>query len=158
MDKRFEFDTSSAHGLFHVALQAIRLGDMYKLVQNLDRFSRRGYVYNSLITSHEPNHFIYNLDASLSLPRVILEMLVYTEPGKIELLPAWPKNYANGQLKGVRVYGGHELDICWKEGLLEEAILYANQDGVYDIFYLGKKIRLYLTKGVSYSLTSSTFK
>ena len=41
LDKRFEFDTSSAHGLLHVALQAARLGDMDKVVKNLDRFRSR---------------------------------------------------------------------------------------------------------------------
>ena len=150
LDKRFEFDTSSAHGLLHVALQAIRLGDMYKLVQNLDRFSRRGYVYNSLITSHESNHFIYNLDAGLSLPRLILEMLVYTEPGKIELLPAWPKNYASGQLKGVRVYGGHTLDISWQKAQLKSLVLYAKQNANLTICYGGKNVQVRVEKGKTY--------
>lgn len=38
-------------------------------------------------------------------------MLVYTEPEKIELLPAWPEGYADGRLKGIRVFGGHTLDL-----------------------------------------------
>lgn len=114
LDKRFQFDTSSAHGLLHVALQATRLGDMAKVVQNLDRFARRHYVYNSPVTSHDPNHQIYNLDAVLSLPRLFLEMLVYTEPGQTELLPAWPATYADGRLTGVRIADGHTLDMEWE--------------------------------------------
>ena len=150
LDKRFEFDTSSAHGLLHVALQAARLGDMDKVVKNLDRFSRRHYVYNGLVTSHDPNHQIYNLDAILSLPRLFMEMLVYTEPGKMELLPAWPREYADGQLKGVRVFGGHTLDISWKDGELVDAVLYAAQDGLYEISYRGKTKQIKLQTGKSY--------
>lgn len=157
LDKRFEFDTSSAHGLLHVALQAVRLNDMDKLVQNLDRFSRRNYVYNGLVTSHDPEHLIYNLDAILSLPRLFMEMLVYTEPGKIELLPACPKEYADGQIKGVRVFGGHTLDLCWKAGELEEAVLHAGQEENLTVLYNGKRKHIHLNKGDSFHFFPQTF-
>lgn len=152
LDKRYAFDTSSAHGLIHVALQAVRLGDLDKVVKNLDRFSRRKYVYNGLVTSHEPNHLIYNLDAILSLPRLFMEMLVYTEPNKVELLPAWPEEYADGSLKGVRVFGGHTLNMAWSNGKLKEAVLYAEKDGEYEVTYGSKSCKLQLRKGESYVL------
>ena len=107
-------------------------------------------MYNGLVTSHDPNHQIYNLDAILSLPRLFMEMLVYTEPGKMELLPAWPREYADGQLKGVRVFGGHTLDISWKDGELVDAVLYAAQDGLYEISYRGKTKQIKLQTGKSY--------
>ena len=77
LDKRFGFDTSSAHGLIHLALQAARLGDADKVRQNIERFSKRNYLYDGLITSHEPGRAIFNLDAILSFPRLLMEMLVY---------------------------------------------------------------------------------
>ncbi|MDR2915027.1 MAG: glycoside hydrolase family 95 protein [Tannerella sp.] len=157
LDKRFNFDTSSAHGLIHVALHAVRLGDIEKVKTNLDRFSRRNYVYNGLVTSHEPNHKIYNLDAALSLPRLLMEMLVYTESGKMELLPAWPEEYPDGQLKGIRIYGGHTLDITWKNGQLIEAVLQAKQNGVYEIVYRNKSKQLQLQKGEIYYISENIF-
>ena len=90
LDKRFGFDTSSAHGLIHLALQAARLGDADKVRQNIERFSKRNYLYDGLITSHEPGRTIFNLDAILSFPRLLMEMLVFTKSGYIEFLPAWP--------------------------------------------------------------------
>lgn len=150
LEKRFEFDTSSAHGLIHVALKAARLGDMDKIMKNLDRFCRRHYIYNGLVTSHDPDHQTYNLDAVLSLPRLFLEMLVYTEPGKIELLPAWPEEYGDGQIKGIRVFGGHTLDISWKEGRLVDAVLYAGEDGHYEVSYRDKVKEIELCKGKEY--------
>lgn len=153
LDKRFEFDTSSAHGLIHVALQASRLGDLDKIRTNLDRFSRRHYVYNSLVTSHDPEHQVYNLDAVLSLPRLFMEMLVYTEPGKVELLPAWPKEYADGKLTGIRLYGGHLLNIEWKAGKLTGAQLKACKNETLQLHYQGKKKSLQLRKGQTYRIT-----
>ena len=157
LDKRFAFDTSSAHGLIHIALQAIRIGDNEKAWKNIDRFARRHYVYNGLVTSHDPNHSIFNLDAILSFPRLLMEMLVYTEPGRIELLPAWPKEYANGRIKGGRVFGGHTLDITWKGGALTEAVLYAAQDGLYEVVYRDKVRQLHLKKGETYHLSENWF-
>lgn len=152
LDKRFAFDTSSAHGLIHVALQAARLGDLDKITTNLDRFSRRHYVYNSLVTSHDPEHTVYNLDAVLSLPRLFMEMLVYTEPGKLELLPAWPKEYADGKLEGVRLYGGHVLKLAWKGGKLAHASLQAGKSETLEVVYEGQSRKIRLEKGKEYDL------
>lgn len=152
LDKRFEFDTSSAHGLIHVALQAARLGDLNKIKTNLDRFSRRHYVYNSLVTSHDPEHQVYNLDAVLSLPRLFMEMLVYTEPGKIELLPAWPKEYADGKVNGIRLYGGHILNMKWEKGQLTEAGIQAGKNEFLNIVYQGKTKKIYLKEKEVYHI------
>lgn len=152
LDKRFEFDTSSAHGLIHVALQAARLGDLDKIKTNLDRFSRRHYVYHSLVTSHDPEHQVYNLDAVLSLPRLFMEMLVYTEPGKVELLPAWPKEYADGKLTGIRLAGGHTLNLEWAKGKAVKAQLLAQTDETLKVICQGKSKELKLKKGKTYQL------
>lgn len=152
LDKRFAFDTGSAHGLIHVALQAARLRDLDKITTNLDRFSRRHYVYNSLVTSHDPEHSVYNLDAVLSLPRLFMEMLVYTEPGKLELLPAWPKEYTDGKLEGIRLYGGHVLKLAWKGGKPVRASLQAGKSETLEVTYKGESRKIRLEKGKKYNL------
>lgn len=157
LDKRFAFDTGSAHGLIHVALQAVRLGDIEKVKTNLDRFCRRHYLYDGLVTSHDPEHQVYNLDAVLSFPRLLMEMLVYTEKGKIELLPAWPHEYADGCIKGIQVYGGHTLDITWKSGQLVEAVLHARQNESYEVVYGDRRTRLQLREGKTYHFSAQFF-
>lgn len=152
LEKRFAFDTSSAHGLVHLALQASRLKRKDVLELNIDRFSRRGYLYNSLVTSHEPKQQIYNLDAVLSFPRLLMEMLVFTEPGKIELLPAWPTSYPDGNIKNMRLYGGHTLDITWKNGKLVSAILLAGSSEELELVNGDSKKILKVKKGNKYTL------
>lgn len=93
LDKRFGFDTSSAHGLIHLALQAARLGDADKVRQNIERFSKRNYLYDGLITSHEPGRAIFNLDAILSFPRLLMEMLVFTNPDISNSCPPGPLDF-----------------------------------------------------------------
>ena len=144
------FDTTSAHGLIHLALQAVRLRRLDIVLANIDRFSRRGYLYGSLVTSHEPNHQIYNLDAILSFPRLLMEMLAFTKKGYLEIMPAWPAVYPDGSLKGMRIYGGHTLDLTWKEAKLESLKIYAVADEKLVMKCDGKQYQVQLVKGTCY--------
>lgn len=156
LNKRFAFDTSSAHGLIHLALQASRLKRLDLVEQNINRFSRRGYLYNSLITSHEPGHQIYNLDAVLSFPRLLMEMLAFTEPGQLELLPAWPASYPDGNIKGMRINGGHTLDMSWKSGKLASLTIYGKSNDSLKWEYKGEKNKIQLKKNKTYHWNSSS--
>lgn len=153
LEKRFQFDTGSAHGLIHLALQASRLGEVGKVADNLNRFSRRQYVFGGLVTSHDPHHSVYNLDAVLSLPRLFMEMLVYTEPDMVVLLPAWPGNYPDGKLAGVKLAGGHTLEIEWRDGKAVSAWLTAGSDNPrYEVSCGDGFATLVLKKGEKYDL------
>ncbi len=93
---------NSAHGLMHGALISTRLKEADKVYENLLFMLRNNYVFTSLFTSHNPNWKIYNADALHSLPAVILEMLVYSRPGVIELLPACSEKLEKGKITGVK--------------------------------------------------------
>ncbi len=154
LKKRYKHDTSSAHGLIHIALMSARLNDAEKVQENLERLSTRRYYSRGFVTSHNPDHEIYNLDASLSLPRLLMEMLVFSRSGFIELLPAWPAKYADGTLKGVLIRGGHKMDISWKDGKFLSATLYAGADDSCEIKYGTKTQLLNLDSGKSYHLNA----
>ncbi len=152
LNKRFAFDTSSAHGLIHLALQAARLKNTDKVEQNLERFSKRNYLYNGLVSSHEPNNMIYNLDAILSFPRLIMEMLIFTDAGRIELLPSWPSDYPDGSIKGVRIYGGHTVDMSWKSGKLKSLTIHAESNERFKLTYRTEEKYVELKKGKTYKV------
>jgi len=147
LNKRFISDTESAHGLIHLAMMAARLHDREKVMANLNRFAQRSYVYTGLSTSHNPNHEIYNLDAALSLQRLLADIVVFSQPGRIDLLPAYTKAFPNGKLTGVRIHGGHKLDIQWADGKLKSAIIHAGKSEVCTFLYKGKERKLQLVAG-----------
>lgn len=152
LDKRFKSDTESAHGLIHLALMATRLHDKEKVMANLNRFAQRNYVYTGLSTSHNPNHEIYNLDSSLSLQRLIADMLVFSQPGHIELLPACANNFPDGKLSGVRIHGGHKLDIQWAAGKLKSTTIHAGKNESCTFLHNGKEKKLQLVAGKDYTI------
>jgi len=90
----------SAHGLAHMALIGARLKDAELVEGNLRFMLGSGFVLPSLCTFHNVGR-IYNMDMLNSLPAVVLEALVYSKPGEIELLPALPNSMAVGRISGV---------------------------------------------------------
>ena len=90
----------SAHGLSHMALIGARLKDADLVHGNLLFLLKNDYLNASLFTYHNPGR-IYNSDALHSIPGVMLEALVYSRPGEIELLPAWPKQLGRGSVTNV---------------------------------------------------------
>ena len=60
---------------------------------------------------------IFQIDANLGGPTAVLEMLLYSRPGVIELLPALPKAWAaKGRATGIGANGGFEVDLTWRNG------------------------------------------
>jgi alpha-L-fucosidase 2 len=57
----------------------------------------------------------FNIDGSLGQTAGITEMLVQSHEGVIDLLPAVPNEWRTGQFDGVRVRGGFELNMAWKD-------------------------------------------
>ena len=55
----------------------------------------------------------FQIDANLGFPAAILEMLCFSKPGMIKLLPALPSQWGSGSLTGVSCRGGVSLDLNW---------------------------------------------
>ena len=58
------------------------------------------------------------VDGTLGVTAGISEMLIQSHEGYIELLPALPSEWYNGEFNGVCARGGFELDLSWKNKAL----------------------------------------
>lgn len=104
IEKRLESGqgNKSAHGFMELGFYGSRLQDPEIVWNMLEHYARSKFIYRSFISSHNPDHRIYNLDSILALPAILTEMCVYSRPGEINLLPGIPATQLpRGEISGV---------------------------------------------------------
>ena len=69
---------------------------------------------------------VFQIDANLGTPAAMIEMLLYSRPGLIELLPALPAAWsAHGRVTGIGARGGFTVDLTWAFGRVESATIHS---------------------------------
>ena len=69
-------------------------------------------------------------------------------------MPALPKGLPNGEIKGLCARGAYELDLKWKNGVLEYLILKSKISGKCGLSYQGKNINFEASKGKIYQFNA----
>jgi len=107
------------------------------------RYDGGGGVYPNLFDACPP----FQIDGNFGVAAAIGEMLLQSEPGQIEFLPALPAAWPEGSIKGLRARGGVEVDLAWRDGRLTSATLRSEMGGACRVSYQGKKFEVNLQKG-----------
>ncbi len=102
-------------------------------------------TYPNMFDAHPP----FQIDGNFGGTSGITEMLLQSCAGEIELLPALPKAWPNGSVKGLRARGGFELDIQGKESKLASVTVRSIAGGSCRLRYGAVTRDLSLAKGRS---------
>jgi alpha-L-fucosidase 2 len=109
----------------------------------------QGGSYPNLFDTHPP----FQIDGNFGATAAIAEILLQSQDGGIDLLPALPGAWPEGSARGLRARGGYRVDVVWAAGQLREARVWAEPGaGRVRLRYLGRSVEIALAPGRSVRL------
>lgn len=98
--------------------------DQLTLVEK-DGWRKKGGTYPNLFDAHPP----FQIDGNFGCTSGITEMLLQTQNGFIDVLPALPDEWKNGKISGLKTYGGFEISIIWENNKAKEVMIKSGLGG-----------------------------
>ena len=148
VDKRLVIGLNSQTGwsMAHMANIYARLGEGDRALECLEILSRSSTGPN-LLTYHNDwrgmglscywgvRHPPFQIDANFGIASAVLEMLTFSKPGTVKLLPALPGKWNRGSVKGIACRGCVRVDITWnREARSLTAQLLSTRDQHVDLY------------------------
>ena len=97
------------------------------------------------------NHPPFQIDGNFGAIAGMAEMLVQSSEERTLLLPALPSAWKNGKVSGLKIVGGAELSMEWKDGVLVNCTVKACQPIDTILVYKGEKRNVLLSEGESFT-------
>ena len=126
----YRTDNSTGWGMGQRINTWARLGEgnkAHELIQNLFK----GGIYPNLWDTHAP----FQIDGNFGYTSGVSEMLLQSNMGYLNLLPAIPDVWADGSVDGLIARGNFEVDMDWAKTSLTKAEILSKNGGECEIGY-----------------------
>ena len=104
---------------------------------------RSGGTYPNLMDAHPP----FQIDGNFGGTAGVCEMLMQSGDGKIELLPALPEAWKEGEVSGLCARGGYEVSFEWKGGYVRNCTIKSKTNSTVTLVYNGQQKTVKLKAG-----------
>lgn len=101
----------------------------------------------------EPDSTPFYLDGMVLSAGYVTEMVLQSQYGTLDILPALPSAWETGSLKGIKARGGYLVDVEWKSSRLVKAVIKSSINKSCNIRYAGKLYNVKLSKDIPFVFT-----
>ena len=108
-----------------------------------DSKHRSGGTYPNLFDAHPP----FQIDGNFGGTAGVCEMLMQCDGETMHLLPALPKEWPAGEIKGIKARGNYEINLVWNNGKVSKASITSKNAGNLTVKYNGKQKALNFKAG-----------
>ena len=77
----------------------------------------------------------------------ISQMLMQCDGENMDLLPALPDSWKQGNIQGIKARGNYTLNLYWKDKKVSKAEIISHADGRLTVNYNGKSKKITLKRG-----------
>nr|MCR4787098.1 glycoside hydrolase family 95 protein [Lachnospiraceae bacterium] len=119
-----------------------KLRDNDKAYENLTALIA-GSTYPNMFDKHPP----FQIDGNFGGTAAIANMLLQSDGESITLLPALPRAWKNGHIRGLKAKGAGTVNMEWKNGRLVKCEVYYEKDRTVTVRYKDKKTEMTITGG-----------
>ena len=124
--KRLDLGISAQSGwsFAHMTNVYARMGEGDRALRCLSLMSRACVMNNFYTTHNDWRHSgiggefapaPYQIDANFGWSAAVQEMLLFSVPGKISVIPALPQKWTKGSVTGLLARGGVEVSVAWDQ-------------------------------------------
>jgi alpha-L-fucosidase 2 len=118
-----------------------------------------GGTYPNLFCGHPPFQIDGNFGATAGMAEMLLQSHVREgNTHVLQLLPALPAEWSEGEIRGVRARGNFEVIISWKNGRLYQSEIRSLSGSELIVNYAGKSIRVPTVRGQTYHFNLESFR
>jgi len=99
-----------------------------------ENYTNAGGTYPNLLDAHPP----FQIDGNFGGAAAVAEMLVQSNAEYIELLPALPKAWPSGTIKGLKTRGNFEIEMSWTAGQVTNLKIKSSTQATAKVLMNGK--------------------